>query len=325
MRTVFATLCAAALALPAPALASAGAVEPAAGQSAEELYEAGRRDYRLGRFSEAIAKWEAAYAQAELPLLLYNIALAYRQLYDVSSSVDDLRKGRVVLRNFLVIAERDPEVDPADAQKLMDEIDELIANSDEGKPAPVVDDGGGDDKPIDPRPVPVGPDPGKSRRIIGGSVMGAGGAFVLAGVVIGIVYGLEGSRWRDALGRAKDEDAEARQRFVDSGMGDPDANVAAYDEFSKMQCTLSDGRTLAADSCSDVIAKFRSNGQGANRTMALGLGLGGGLGVAAIVAGAVVFVQGNRRTRDWRAGAPAVARTIRVHPVWMGLGVSGRF
>jgi tetratricopeptide (TPR) repeat protein len=324
MRTVLATLCAAVLALPAPARASVWAVEPA-GPSAEQLYEEGRKDYRLGRFQEAIDKWEQAYDQAELPLLLYNIALAYRQLYDVSASVEDLRKGKVVLRNFLVIAERDPEVDPADAQKLMDELDELIANADKGEPdRPAVQAGPTDDKPVDPRPVPEGPDPGRKHRIIGGALMGGGGAVLLGGLVIGIVYGLEGSRWSDALGRAKDEDADARQSFVESGMGDPDENEAAYEEFSRGECTQSDGRTPADVPCSEVIATFRSNGQGANRVMALGLGLGGGLGLAAIVAGAVLFVQGNHRTRDWRAGSP-VARSIRVGPAGLGLRVSGRF
>ena len=100
MRGLLATLCAATLSLASP-VARAAAAPPAA-ESPEQLYEEGRKDYRLGRFQDAIDKWEKAYAIAELPLLLYNIALAYRQLYDVSADVEDLRKGKVVLKNFLV-------------------------------------------------------------------------------------------------------------------------------------------------------------------------------------------------------------------------------
>lgn len=327
MRIVYATLCAAAMALPAPAHASVWNVQPA-DKTAEELYEAGRKDYRLGRFDEAITKWEAAYDKMELPLLLYNIALAYRQLYDVSNNTDDLRKGKVVLRNFLVIAERDPEVDPADAEKLADEIDELLEQAEDGNDAVVTPPTHPvDDKPVDPTDAaPSGKDPGRTRRIVGGALMGGGGAILLTGVVVGIVYGQQGLKWRDALEQAKQDDAEARDAFQQMGLGDPDQQSDAYDTFSEGRCTQSDGVTPAEDPCSVVIKTYRENGRGSNLVTALSLGIGGGLGLGAIIAGAVVFVQGNKRTKEWKAGNPVAARdTIRVGPRGLGLSVSGRF
>ncbi len=326
MRIVYATLCAAAVALPAPAHASVWNVEPAAGPTAEQLYEDGRKDYRLGRFQQAIDKWEAAYAQAELPLLLYNIALAYRQLYDVTNKADDLRKGKVVLRNFLVIAERDPDVDPADAQKLADEIDVLLEQAEDGSdtvvPSPTDPV---DDKPVDPNPTPTGPDPGRTRRIIGGALMGGGGAILLTGVILGIVYGQQGLKWRDALDQAKQDDQDARNLFTEMGLGDPDTNSDEYDTFSEGRCTLSDGVTPADEPCSVVIKTFRENGRGSNLATALSLGIGGGLGLGAIVAGAVVFVQGNKRTKEWKQGGTTARETIRIAPRGLGLTVSGRF
>ena len=96
------------------------------------------------------------------------------------------------------------------------------------------------------------------------------------------------------------------------------------EDYSRGRCTLSDGVTAAEDPCSEVIKRFRENGRGSNLATVLSLGIGGGLGIGAIVAGAVIFVQGNKRTKEWKQGS-TTASSIRVSPRWMGLSVSGRF
>lgn len=296
MRSLLAMLCAAVVSLSAPCARAATATGPAtAAESPEKLYEDGRKDYRLGRFQDAIDKWERAYSQSELPLLLYNIALAYRQLYDVSADLEDLRKGKVVLKNFLVVAERDPDVDPADANLLMQEIDDLVAAHEKrlenDTPAPVPEAGPPRDRPM---PVPPsGEDPGRKLRIAGAATMGVGGVFVVAGVVLGVVFALKGREFRDDLANARTSDAN----------GDPCSSDPLV-------------------TCDAVIETARDNGRAANLYSGVGFGLGAGLGVAAIVAGAVVFVQGNKRSAAWSSGRAA---RLRIAPSGLGLSVHGRF
>lgn len=296
MRVLLATLCAAILSLGSPCAHAAATGPAATGESPEELYEEGRKDYRLGRFKEAIDKWEEAYAIAELPLLLYNIALAYRQLYDVSADVEDLRKGKVVLKNFLVVAERDPDVDPADAKLLMEEIDKLLENAESESPedpAPI------DDVPERPEPVsPTGEDPGKKLRLAGAVTMGVGGAFVVTGVVVGVVYALKGGNFRDDL----------RNYQVAEMNGEP--------------CIWSDGRTVA---CADAISNAREYGRRSNLYSGLGFGLGGALGLAAIATGAVLFVQGNRKSAAWSGKAARLQIGPQIGRQRLGMAISGRF
>jgi tetratricopeptide (TPR) repeat protein len=300
MRGLLATLCAATLSLGSPC-ARAAAMGPATAESPEQLYEEGRKDYRLGRFKDAIDKWERAYAIAELPLLLYNIALAYRQLYDVSADVEDLRRGKVVLKNFLVVAERDPDVDPEDAKLLMEEIDALIAKAQtEAGPDPADP---ADDPPDPPDPLPpTGEDPGKKLRLAGAITMGAGGAVVVGGVVLGVVFALKGGNFRDDL----------RNYQIAETNGDP--------------CMRADGAVTA---CEDAIASARDNGRKANLYSGLGFGLGGALGLAAIAAGAVLFVQGNRKSAAWSGRTAGLRSSLRMGPSMspsgLGMTVSGRF
>src|SRR5690606_31202113 len=71
------------------------------------------------------------------------------------------------------------------------------------------------------------------------------------------------------------------------------------------------------------IEVYRSNGRTAN-ALAAGLGLTfGGLGLAGIVTRAVLFIQGNKKTKQWEE------RQLTVAPRWSGdgagLSFSGRF
>jgi hypothetical protein len=309
MRTCLATLLGLSLGLPPVAVAAplpvghghASALPllrlaaPDLDKPPEVLYTEGEKDYRLGKFSDALAKWEKGYELSERPLFLYNIALAYKGLYGISGNVDDLRKARAVMKNFLVLAEGNPDLDPEDAADRLAEIDGMIAeaqaNAPKVDPDPVVPDPD-PDEPV----TPTGPDPGRTLRIAGASTLGVGGLFVVTGSVLGIYFGVRGQEFSDEL----------RQLQADRGSvcdDDPDATA----------CLQQDANIETA----------RNNGRKANLGLGLALGIGGGLGLVALSAGAILFVQGNRRTAEWKR--TGVAKHLRLVPMGRGLALQGRF
>jgi tetratricopeptide (TPR) repeat protein len=268
---------------------------PEADKPPEVLYEEGKKAYRLGKFADAVAKWEEAYDKSERPLLLYNISLAYKSLYGISGDVEDLRKARAVMKNFLVIAQADPDVEADDAEERITELDGLIAQAEvsvpKDDPDPV------EPEPEEPKPItPSGPDPGRTLRIAGASTLGVGGLFVVTGSVLGIYYGVRGQEFSDEL----------RQLQADRGSvcdDDPDGTA----------CRQQDANIETA----------RNNGRTANLGLGLALGIGGGLGLVALSAGAILFVQGNRRTAEWKR--TVFVKDLRLVPTGRGLAVHGRF
>ena len=94
-----------------PALAQAHSTEP----TPEELYDEGRKAYRLGDFEAAVEKWEKAYDLSDNGLLLYNISLAYKGLYTITGDIADLRRARAILDNFIKVSKANPDIDPDDA------------------------------------------------------------------------------------------------------------------------------------------------------------------------------------------------------------------
>lgn len=300
MRALLATLTGLLLALPPtaanasrPGVPLAMRVSPDTDKTPEALYAEGKRAYRLGRFEEAVTKWELAYDKSERSLLLYNIALAYKGRYSISGDVEDLRKARAVMKNFFIIAQADPDVDADDAEARIAEIDGMIAdalaNPDPG-PNP-------DPPPPDPpRPYePEGADPGKKLRVAGAATLGGGGLLTVTGAVLGIYFGVRGQEFSDRL----------RQLQVE--------RLDVCSDPSSVECADQDA----------AIESARKNGRSANLGLGLALGVGGGLGVVALGAGAILFVQGNRRSREWKTGT--VAGNLRVLPTGRGLVVSGRF
>ncbi len=267
---------------------------PDADKPPEVLYAEGKKAYRLGKFDDAVTKWELAYDLSERSLLLYNISLAYKGRYGISGAVDDLRKARAVMNNFLVIAQADPDIDPDDAEERIAELDKMIADAEANKPPPVVDD---PKPPVEdePKPMAEGPDPGRTLRIAGAATLGTGGLMVVTGSVLGIFFGVRGQEFSDELRQLQAE--------RDSFCSDPDST----------ECIQQDANIDTA----------RNNGRTANLGLGLALGIGGGLGLVALGAGAILFVQGNRKTSDWRK--TGFARRLRVTPTGRGLAVSGRF
>lgn len=71
----------------AAAPAFAQPADPAAEERARVLYEKGTKHYDLAEYDEAIAAFKDAYKELKEPLFLYNIAQAYRQKRDCVNAV----------------------------------------------------------------------------------------------------------------------------------------------------------------------------------------------------------------------------------------------
>lgn len=259
-------------------------------------YEKGEKAYRLGQFEDAAMAFEKAYEKSGLPDILYNIGLSHLRWYDVDPDLAHLRKAKVVFQNYVIEIQKNPELgDLEEAETLIKQIDEKIAEHEKAEADAIAaanqgdDDGGG--------PIDLGPDPGKKLRLGGTIAMGVGGAFLLSGAVTGVVLGVRGQEFEENLANA-------------------------YNERDELGCTTGDARP-ECDRVNDEIDVYRNNGRTAN-ALAVGLGLSlGGIGVIGIVTGAVLFVQGNKKTKVWEA------RQLSVVPSWGpqggGLVFSGRF
>jgi tetratricopeptide (TPR) repeat protein len=262
-------------------------------QAAKDAYAEGEKAYRLGRFEDAALAFERAYELSGLPDILYNIGLSHLRWYDVDPDIAHLRKAKVVFQNYVIEIQKNPDLgDLEEAEAVIAQIDEKIAEAEAAAKAD-----GPRDVPSG-EPVDHGPDPGKKLRLGGSVAMGVGGAFVVAGVVSGVVLGVRGQEFEGDLANA-------------------------YNERDALGCTPTDGRP-ECDEVNDRIEIFRNNGQQAN-ALAVGLGLAlGGVGIIGIVTGAVLFVQGNKKTKAWEQ-----RKLLSVTPSWgrgqVGLAVSGRF
>lgn len=261
-------------------------------QAARDAYAEGEKAYRLGKFEEAALAFERAYELSGLlPDILYNIGLSHLRWYDVDPDIAHLRKARVVFQNYVIEIQKNPELgDLSEAEEVIAQIDEKLAAAE----AEAKDE---DPEPGPAAPVDYGPDPGKKLRLGGSIAMGVGGAMIVAGVVSGVVLGVRGQEFEGDLANA-------------------------YNERDALGCTPTDARP-ECDDVNDRIEIFRNNGQQAN-ALAVGLGLTlGGVGLIGIVTGAVLFVQANKKTKQWEQ------RQVSIVPSWgrgqAGLVVTGRF
>jgi len=262
-------------------------------------YEKGEKAYRLGQFPEAAGAFEKAYEKSGLPDILYNIGLSYLRWYDIDPDIAHLRKAKVVFQNYVIEIQKNPDLgDLEEAETLIKSIEEKLEEHERKANSNTSDTGvTGDPGTPAPRPVDAGPDPGKKLRLGGAIAMGVGGAFIVGGVVGGVVLGVRGQEFEDNL-------------------------ATAYQDREDLGCTTGDART-ECDEVNDRIDVYRKNGRTANAA-GVGVGLGlGGIGLIGIVAGAVLFLQGNKRTKAWES------KQLSVVPTWSpnstGLAISGRF
>lgn len=276
--------------VPAPVLAAPSDDALAEAQAA---YQEGEKAYRLGKFDEAAELFEQAYELSDFPDILYNIGLAHLRWFDVDPDVAHLRKAKVVLQNYVLEIQKNPELgDLAEAETLIGEIDEKIEAAQAAEAAANADPDPGPGQPVD-----HGPDPGKTPRLAGSIAMGVGGAFIVAGVVSGVVLGVRGQEFEQDL-------------------------AGVYAQQTARDCQPDDQRP----ECTELEAQaatFRDNGQLAN-ALSVGLGLSlGGVGVIGLVSGVVLFVQGNKKTQRWEQNQLSMAPSFGRGGA--GLTISGRF
>lgn len=259
-------------------------------------YKKGEKAYRLGQFEDAAIAFEKAYEKSGLPDILYNIGLSHLRWYDVDPDVAHLRKAKVVFQNYVIEIQKNPELGDLDeAEALIKQIDEKISEHEQAEAEAAAAKRPKDD--VGTGPIDLGPDPGKKLRLGGAIAMGVGGAFLLGGAVSGVVLGVRGQEFEENLANA-------------------------YADRTELGCTTGDARS-ECDQINERIEVYRNNGRTAN-ALAVGLGLSlGGVGVIGIVTGAVLFVQGNKKTKAWEE------RRLSVVPSWGpqggGLVFSGRF
>src|SRR5882672_9698113 len=83
------------------AAAVAGAAPSASLEKARQHFKAGESLFRSGDYEKAIAEYQAAYAIAPRPLLLYNIGAAYRKNAEAGGSVDDKKQAVEYYRKYV--------------------------------------------------------------------------------------------------------------------------------------------------------------------------------------------------------------------------------
>lgn len=135
----------------------------------EALKDAAYAAFELGRYSEAIANFEAAYRERRDPRLLYNLALAYFRRFELAGNEADLRQARDLFRNFLLFVPAPKAGDPDRLKVLearrfaaiyLDKVSRLLRDSTSGPPRTMP-------SPAASRPAPVQPAAHRTRPVDG--------------------------------------------------------------------------------------------------------------------------------------------------------------
>jgi tetratricopeptide (TPR) repeat protein len=225
-------------------------------ESAEQLYEAGRKAYRLGRYDEAVKKFERSYELSDQPLLLYNIALSYKRLYGISKDVADLRRSKTVFEEFITVAQSDTALatEIEDARARLAEIDDEIARAESAAAA----------RPTQPNTDVDRPPATRTRReqqmrVAGISTLAAGAALVITGVAVGTYYVIQHKSYKSKLSEE---------------MSTPSSPESHHQE---------------------LLTSHRNNLDQAKLGMGIGFGLVGGLGLIGVVAGSVLLAKSSSR------------------------------
>lgn len=289
------------------ALAAPAAEDAAELERAKAAYDEGRKAYRIGDMKTAVARFEEAYGLTENPIILYNIGLGYRRLYDQTGELAHLRRAKVVLENFLLELTRDSGLgSPDEVKAILEEIEKDIARKSEaeqqaeqqanqGPESSAADAAEEADEDPNAEPAQLGPSAAelskaKQHKKLGIGLMAGGGGIVLGGAVAGVLFGLRYSGELDSF----DDSVAAAQEDGCPG------SASICDDYAEQQAALID----RADSA---------------RKLAIisGVALGAlGAGVGAV--GALLFIKG-------RKVSGAEMASLRVQPTWGGVSLSGRF
>jgi iron complex outermembrane receptor protein len=113
--------------IPARAIADAGAD---ARKEAKRHYDAGETHFRLGELDQAISEWRQSFELSRVPLLLYDIAQAYRQK-------GDSKQALFFYQQYLSVAPTGENHDVA--EKRIEELKQAIAAEQKAQTAPPQD------------------------------------------------------------------------------------------------------------------------------------------------------------------------------------------
>lgn len=270
---------------------------PAGCRNPDGLYEEGRKDFNQKFTKSAIEKFEEAYRCSKNPLILYNIGLSYKRLYDDEKQRDRLEKAKQSLSSYVTAIEQDPSLgaDPEEVRPILQEIDAELAKLTAQEPEP--------EGPVEPLPPTVPPvDPGKKPRLIGVGLMGAGGALTVLGAAVGVAFSLKGKTVRADL-----------DTFY-AGFEAAGCRLPPESDLPGANATTCEGLRTERD---DLRAKgFMANG------LAIGFTVVGAVGIGLLIGGAVAFVKGKRLTDAWKAEQQT---RLRVLPSFGGLVLQGNF
>jgi len=282
------------------AAAEDAAVDPR--EAARGLYRDGERAYWLGDFDGAIERFEAAYALAPAPGMLYNVGLAYLRRGTMRGSSADLRRASAVLRNYLE-ADGDGRAEPAQIAALIAEAEVALEAAEAAEAeaarraeareheaaaqsaAREASTACAEERPaVDPR--------GRRMRSAGVGILGASGLLLAAGGVTAGVFAIKGQEFESTM-----------------------AGLVAQQE--EAGCEPADPRAV----CVDLRASVATTVDNGYRANLLAGGLGGGLmalGAVGLVAGGILHAKGRGSERAER---PRLSLT----PSAGGLIVGGRF
>lgn len=289
------------------ALAASFAAGPASKEKAnpacrnpDALYEEGRKDYNQKFTKSAIEKFEEAYKCSKDPLILYNIGLAYKRLYETEKQPELLEEAKKALTAYVDAIAQDPSLgaDPEEVKPILAEIDQELERV---APKPVEPEG--PEEPPAPEVPPV--DPGKKLRGVGIGLLAGGGVLTAVGVGVGAAFGAKG-------------------RSLGAELNDPGG---VYTQLDEAMCGLTpaeDSPSADGSKCDSLRTQredLKSRGASANG-IAVGFTVVAVVGLGLMIGGAVAFAKGKRLSADWESSRQA---RVRVLPSLGGLMLQGRF
>ena len=147
----------------------------------QRLFDEASAAYNLGKFADAIAKFEAAYALLKAPSLLYNLGQAHAKAYELDQDLAHLRQARVLFTNFIKIREGAGE-STGDAKERVAAIEAEIAAKEQAAAAVT--------RPTEVAPAPAPaptptPTPTPTRRRPPGALTYAGAGVLVGGLLAG--------------------------------------------------------------------------------------------------------------------------------------------
>lgn len=113
---------------PAEGLPDDLVLDPAAADraNAETAYREGSDLYEVGKYPEAIERFQRAWELSKEEQLLYNLGQAYWKWYDVDPDVDHLRQAAVFFRNYDKRMRLTEDYDPVEIANILKAIDAQI-------------------------------------------------------------------------------------------------------------------------------------------------------------------------------------------------------